>query len=232
MLDCIISSISFKMSKRSHVFSVEGNIGAGKSQFINFAKQCLPDCTFVPEPLDEWRNVPSPDGKFINVFQLFGQDNAKYKFPFQLMTLTSHLSWHNKIQHKTKFSMLERSYLSGANVFTLSQRNNKLISECEWAIYNHILNTLLPKECNINGIIYLRTSPEKCLERLRLRNRDEENSVDLEYLKTLHEYHENWLNGLKNVLIIDNDTSRESLNDYASQMKDVQSFMQQCAESS
>lgn len=219
------------MSKSSYVFSIEGNIGSGKSQFIDIAQQYIPNCTFVPEPLDEWRNVPTPDGNSINMFDLFGQDNAKYAFPFQLVTLTSHLSWYKNVQqNKTKYSMLERSFLSGANVFILSQKNNKLISETEWIVYNHMLNKLLPEECNIDGIIYLRTTPEKCFERLRKRNQIEENSIDLHYLETLHEYHENWLRGLKNVLVIDNNTYRQTLQDYAPLIKDVQSFMQRCSE--
>lgn len=54
-------------------------------------------------------------------------------------------------------------------------------------------------------IIYLRCSPEKCHERTKIRQRSEESSIPLEYLKMIHEKHENWFREFdqKKVLIID-----------------------------
>lgn len=42
-------------------------------------------------------------------------------------------------------------------------------------------------------IVYLRASPETCLERIQKRHRSEEESISLDYLHTLHERHEEWL---------------------------------------
>ena len=44
-----------------------------------------------------------------------------------------------------------------------------------------------------DGFIYLRTSAETCMRRLRQRARGEETGVGLEYLQTLHDKHEAWL---------------------------------------
>jgi deoxyadenosine/deoxycytidine kinase len=41
--------------------------------------------------------------------------------------------------------------------------------------------------------IYLRTSPEVCLERMRRRARSEEAAVGLDYLQKIHKLHEEWL---------------------------------------
>jgi len=41
--------------------------------------------------------------------------------------------------------------------------------------------------------IYIRTSPEVALERIRARGRPEEASVDLKMLQELHQLHETWL---------------------------------------
>lgn len=42
-------------------------------------------------------------------------------------------------------------------------------------------------------IVYLRSSPEVVYERMKERARSEESFVPLEYLKQLHDLHENWL---------------------------------------
>ncbi|XP_022808337.1 thymidine kinase 2, mitochondrial-like [Stylophora pistillata] len=49
------------------------------------------------------------------------------------------------------------------------------------------------KKPQIDLIVYLRTSPEKCMERIKKRSRDEENSVSMELLNSLHERYEEWL---------------------------------------
>jgi deoxyadenosine/deoxycytidine kinase len=58
-----------------------------------------------------------------------------------------------------------------------------------------------------DGIIYIRCSPEKCLERLNSRWREEETSIKLEYLNRLHNLHEEWFEKWKKtpLLIIDNE---------------------------
>ena len=66
----------------------------------------------------------------------------------------------------------------------------------------------------ISFVVYLRTSPETCLERIKTRNRPEEHSITLDYLYQLHECHEQWLSPRTRtmttpVLIIDADQTRE-----------------------
>ena len=52
-------------------------------------------------------------------------------------------------------------------------------------------------------IIYLRTSPEIALTRVRNRNRQGEESVSLDYLTDLHEYYDEWLLHEGNVIVVD-----------------------------
>ncbi len=64
-------------------------------------------------------------------------------------------------------------------------------------------------------IIYLRTTPEKALERINVRARSEENTIPLEYIQQLHGLHEEWLISGKYplpapVLVIDADKVRQN----------------------
>ena len=68
------------------------------------------------------------------------------------------------------------------------------MSELEWSIYSewHKKTTLI-FENKLDGIIYLRSAPEKCLERLKTTEREETTDVSFGYLQELHQRHEEWL---------------------------------------
>ena len=55
------------------------------------------------------------------------------------------------------------------------------------------------------GVIYIQCPPEVCVERIKKRSREGEDTIPLDYLEKIHNKHEEWLNkgGNKN-LIIDN----------------------------
>ena len=66
------------------------------------------------------------------------------------------------------------------------------------------------------GVIYVKTDPTLCDERIKLRNREGEN-IPIEYLEKCHDYHENWMDNLKDthkVKVIDGNLDKDiSLND-------------------
>ena len=56
-------------------------------------------------------------------------------------------------------------------------------------------NTLIQLyDIKISGMIYISTTPDKCHERIKIRSREGENVIDLNYLQLLHEKHEAWFN--------------------------------------
>ena len=65
--------------------------------------------------------------------------------------------------------------------------------------------------------VYLRTSPEVAYNRMRNRNRPEEESIPLSYIKLVHQYYETWLVERKMgplsapVLIINADENKDNL---------------------
>lgn len=67
---------------------------------------------------------------------------------------------------------------------------------------------------SVDLTIYLRTSPETVLHRMRTRQRGEEEGVPLDYLQRLHCWHERWLKPdlpRPDLLVIDADQSVESV---------------------
>ena len=54
-------------------------------------------------------------------------------------------------------------------------------------------------------IVYLRTSPKIAFTRIRKRNRKGEEDLTPDYLMKLHSYYDNWLLGVKNVVVVNAD---------------------------
>ncbi|NXU52599.1 DGUOK protein, partial [Turnix velox] len=82
-------------------------------------------------------------------------------------------------------------YIFAKNLFEVGH-----LQPLEWAIYQDWHGFLvhhLGHHTLLHGFLYLRASPQRCLERLRRRARSEEGGVGLSYLQQLHAQHEHWL---------------------------------------
>lgn len=58
----------------------------------------------------------------------------------------------------------------------------------EW--FNWIVRNV---DVSVDLIVYLRTTPETCFQRLKRRCREEEKVIPLEYLTAIHHLYEEWL---------------------------------------
>lgn len=69
---------------------------------------------------------------------------------------------------------------------------------------------------DLDYIIYLRTTPRVVLERIKIRQRTEENSITLQYLQNIHKLHEAWINALIEddkikIIVLNGDVSVDDL---------------------
>ena len=64
----------------------------------------------------------------------------------------------------------------------------------EYELYQRWLNYLEKTSTKLSGIIFVDTNPEISLERIKLRSRDGEDGIPIEYLQKLDEYQSRWIN--------------------------------------
>ena len=79
----------------TRIISVEGNIGSGKSTFVEMLKKYFLDneemsICFVQEPVELWNEIKDNDGK--TMIENFYSNPEKYSFAFQMMAYISRLS--------------------------------------------------------------------------------------------------------------------------------------------
>ena len=179
-------------------FFLEGNIGSGKSTFIDFLQTYIDDhnldADVLLEPVEEWESTQDSSGK--NILQHYYQDQVKYGFAFQINALISRVK---KIDERIKSSskkihFIERSIFTDKNVFLESNYQAGNIAEIEYVIYHQWFNWILDKfDMSPDGFIYLNTTASICSERINVRNRSGEEGIPLSYLETLETYHNQWL---------------------------------------
>lgn len=193
------------------VFSIEGNIGAGKSTLIEFLKDKLvndENIIFVSEPLDMWQNIQDNNG--VNMLTKFYENQDKYAFPFQVMAFATRLlKMKNEMKKKPKAKIIicERSLEADYNIFAKMLHDDGKIETINYNVYLQFYE-LYKDEFPTKGLIYINANPETCQSRINKRNRSGEEGIPLEYLQKCHKYHEEWITNYEhkeNMLIIDTD---------------------------
>ena len=189
--------ISFLRKPRVYIFSIEGNIGSGKSTLVKLLSRFNPHIHFLQEPVDIWKEIKDTNEN--NILSEFYKDQNRFAYTFQnfafitrVTTLTSLIS-KVKTMFQDKYIIVERSIHSDKNVFAKMLYDDKKISELEYKIYNYWFYKLHTKVL-FSGHIYLEVDAEVAAKRINKRSRSEEEGIPIDYLKSLNKYHEDWLN--------------------------------------
>ena len=171
------------------IITIDGNIGAGKTSILNYLHTNY-NINVDLEPIDKWKHY---------LDNIYLEKKNYFKF---LIRIWLDRSW---IQEKNKSSLviMERSPYFIRNTFNKLTYDTELINNNE----NNIINELYDKTDVIwksNYFIYLRSSPEKCLDKIYKRGRENEMEITLDYLKNIHEYHEKAFDNLEDKKIVIN----------------------------
>ena len=198
------------------VFSIEGNVGSGKSYLIKNLMKCLKtiyqyNVVYLPEPVKEWEKIKNEKNE--NVIQVYYKDPVKYGFSFQIMTLISRLTQlRNAFKtYKNTIFIIERSVYADKNVFCKMLKDDGIIDKINYEIYIRWFDEF-KNEIPINGNIYINTGIDKTIKRIEIRGRKGENSITREYLIKLKKYHDDWLSNTNmRVLELDGNIDYETI---------------------
>lgn len=195
----------------STIVSIEGNIGSGKSTLLSHLKELFKDdndVIFVDEPVEAWEQIKDKQGN--TMLQKFYQDQEKYAFPFQMMAYISRLAVLKKALEENPSAIIitERSLQTDKFVFAKMLYDMDKIEDVNYQIYETWFETFLT-DCQLAKIVYVRTDPSICLDRIKQRSRDGESTISLDYLQKCHVYHENMMESNKEIPRLDLDGNQD-----------------------
>jgi len=213
---------------KTTIISIEGNIGSGKSTLfeklkIHFANN--KNIIFVREPVDIWDSIQDENGT--TILEKFYQDQIKYSFSFQIMAYISRINLLKETikQNPGVTIITERSLYTDKMVFAKMLYDTHKIEYINYQIYLNLFDTF-KNDFNVNNIIYIKTDPDICYNRILKRARNGENNISVDYLQLCDTYHNNMVDILEcdkivlngNVDIYENISQ---LNDWICQIQDI-----------
>jgi len=182
------------------IVSIEGNIGSGKTTLFNRLKKHFKNndgIIFLREPIDDWNHFTDQEGN--TMIQKFYNDQKSYAFSFQIMAFVSRLSILKEAIDKNKNIIIitERSLYTDKYVFAKMLHDQNKIEDINYKIYLNMFDQF-SNEYSLSDIIYVKTNPSICLERIRKRAREGEENIIYDYLNECDKYHDDFITSKMN----------------------------------
>lgn len=168
---------------------LEGNIAVGKTTLLTRLIDEVGCCIVEEEPIDRWINCAG-----LNLLHrmYLGSDDA---FVFQVYATYTLVYRSVMRSRRTKpeatIRILERSPSSSVRCFGQVLYRNGKITDSQLAVLQSMLADW-ENRCReeIDLVLYLRSDPETAHVRMLMRDRPEERGVTVDYLRQLHDQHE------------------------------------------
>ncbi|CAH7075018.1 thymidine kinase 2, mitochondrial [Phodopus roborovskii] len=173
--------------EKKAVVCVEGNIASGKTTCLEFFSNTT-DVEVLMEPVLKWRNVRGH-----NPLGLMYRNASRWGLTLQTYVQLTMLDQHTRPQ-MSPVRLMERSIYSARYIFVENLYRSGKMPEVEYVILSEWFDWIIRNiNVSIDLIVYLRTTPEICYQRLKMRCREEEKIIPMEYLSAIHHLYEEWL---------------------------------------
>lgn len=168
-------------ASRDKFITVAGNVGAGKSTLTKL----------VGEKLGFETHFEKVDGN--PYLEDFYQDQEKWGFHLQLYFLAQRFKQQKEIHANGLNNIQDRSIYEDVEIFARNLYDNKKLTKRDYITYRDLFNDMVPYLKKPDLMIYLDGSLDTIVDRINLRGREMEKTVDLEYWANLHNRYEKWI---------------------------------------
>ena len=167
--------------------SIAGLIGAGKTTLATALGKTL-NLPVYYEPVTD--NVYLED---------FYKDMKRYGFPLQIYLLNKRFRQQQQIVWDGRGGVQDRTIYEDA-IFAKMLHTDGLMEEREYQTYLSLFNNMSNFMRKPNVIVYLDVTPEEAYERIKMRARECESSLPLDYLRKLSRAYEDFLEDISQLI--------------------------------
>lgn len=166
---------------------IAGMIGAGKSTLATSLAKHLGIKAYY-EPVENNEYLAD-----------YYKDMKKYSFAMQVYLLTRRFQQHQEIIWRGESAVQDRTIYEDS-VFAAMLAESGLMDERDYRTYVQLFRYMSNFMCKPNVIVYLDVKPERSLERIKMRSRECESNVSLEFLQNLYRHYEIFINDISRVI--------------------------------
>jgi deoxyadenosine/deoxycytidine kinase len=183
------------MSAGKNFVAIAGNVGVGKSTLTRLLANRL-DWEPFYEAVD--------DNPYLADFY---SDMQAWSFHSQIFFLTRRLRHHRQLLDHPKSVIQDRSVYEDAEIFARNLYEQGNMAQRDYGSYRELYEVLTQFLPAPDMVIYLRASVATLQNRIRMRGREFEQSIDPAYLERLNRLYEDWIGRfrLSPVLIVPAD---------------------------
>jgi deoxyadenosine/deoxycytidine kinase len=194
--------------------AIAGNIGSGKTTLTGLlAKNFSWQAHY--EDVDTNPYLPS-----------FYEDMQRWSFNLQIYFLNSRFRQIVDIRKSGKNVIQDRTIYEDANIFAPNLHTMNLMTTRDHDNYQSLFTLMASFIQPPDLLIYLRADVPTLVRNIQKRGRDYEASIRLDYLKSLNERYENWINSYTSgkllIFDVDNINFQESAEDLGKIIDGVQ----------
>ena len=161
--------------------AVAGNIGVGKTTLVQ--KLCG-KLNWTPFFEPESENPYLPD---------FYQDMQTWAFHSQVFFLTRRLRAHKNLCAHSGSVIQDRSVYEDAEIFAHNLYRQQQIGERDYQTYRELYQALVEFLPPPDLVLYIKASVPTLQNRIKLRGRDYEETIDPAYLEQLNDLYDSWI---------------------------------------
>jgi len=175
--------------------AIAGNIGSGKTTLTGLlAKQY------------KW-SAHYEDADANPYLQSFYEDMRRWSFNLQIYFLNSRFRQVVEIRKKGKSVIQDRTIFEDAYIFAPNLHDMGLMTTRDFENYTSLFELMNSFIQPPDLLIYLKASVSTLVNQIQKRGREYENSIRLDYLKSLNDRYDEWISNYTNgkLLIIDVD---------------------------
>jgi deoxyadenosine kinase len=166
---------------------IAGMIGAGKSTLASALGQHLGIDTYYE---------PVADNEYLADFY---RDTARYSFAMQVYLLNRRFQQHQEIIWRGRSAVQDRTIYEDS-IFAKILAQQGLMDERDYRTYIELFRNMSNFMCKPSVIVFLDVSPEASAERIRMRSRDVEGGISLDYLKALSDGYQEFIADISKVI--------------------------------
>lgn len=193
-----------------HYISIAGNIGVGKTTFTEMIGKKLGWETYF-EPV-----IENP------YLEDFYGDMKRWSFELQIYFLSKRFISLKEIVDKNQNSVQDRTIYEDSQIFARVLHEQGSMNNRDFENYCSLFDCMLSFLKKPDLIVYLRASTQTLVDRIKMRGRDYEKTIDTDYLNRLNLAYETWISKAQNEFkIITIETDKLNLQELETKIDEI-----------